>query len=230
MKILIAGKPEFAGNYASALQALDVRAKTWLPDFTENTFLPSYRGFESILSDFDGLLLPGGGDIHPAFYGQPNSKCICIDPILDLSQFFLLGSFLRANKPVLGICKGMQLINTALGGTLHQDLPHSLLSLHSHQGKDSIHTVSVLPNTFLSRLYNDFLVTNSAHHQSVDTMAPDLLPAAYGPGNVLEAFFHPVRPILGVQWHPERMCGPQKSPETHDGLPLLRYFLSLCFQ
>ncbi len=174
---------------------------------------------------FDGLLLPGGGDIHPGLFGQTNQGSTHIDLPLDQFQLSVFYAFCQAKKPILGICKGMQLINVALGGTLLQDLPKTLRRTHAWEEKDQTHTTRILPGTFLHSLYPDQLVTNSAHHQAVDRLGSCLLPAQYSQDQVLEGLFHTTLPIIAVQWHPERM---QKDQTTGDGSLVLRYFLSLC--
>lgn len=224
MKLLIAGKQDLTLNYVSAFHSLGAESSVWLPDCSESFLSPVHKHAE----DFQGLILPGGGDIHPAYFGQQNTGSLSIDSTLDLAQFSLLGAFLRAGKPILGICRGMQLINVAFGGDLIQDLDHQIRPLHAWCGQDATHCTTILPDTFLSDLYGSQLVTNSAHHQAVDNLGVDLLPAAYGPGHVLEALYHRRLPVLGVQWHPERMCGAQKNPEAGDGSQLLLYFISLC--
>ncbi len=236
MNILIAGQKDKTKNYETALCSLGACPITWLPDAGECfCCLPGYPPGEKwalypeILSRFDGLLLPGGGDIHPGFFFQKDQGSQKPDILLDCCQISLFLAFQKAGKPVLGICKGMQLINVALGGSLCQDLPDSCLRAHAWNHGDQIHATHILPDTFLHRLYGDSLLTNSAHHQAVSQLGNGLLPAQYGPGQVLEGLFHASYPILGVQWHPERMYPWQKkNPETGDGSQVLRYFLSLC--
>ena len=217
MHILVAGDKKHTGNYERALKGIGACPIVWLPET------------QDALSRFDGLLLPGGGDIHPGFFSQENKGSYPADIPLDCQQLALFSAFYKMKKPILGICKGMQIINVALGGTLIQDLPQPLRRAHAAGSTDRIHATSVVPDTFLHRLYGASLVTNSAHHQAVGRLGEGLLPVQYGPGQVVEGLCHVSLPLLGVQWHPERMeTGQKKNPETGDGAQVLLYFLSLC--
>lgn len=238
MNILIAGQRGKTENYEKALDFPGVCPVTWLPDASDCFFCLSdcplrkkWALNPEILSRFDGLLLPGGGDIHPEFFHQKNEGSRPPDILLDCQQISLFLAFKEAGKPILGICKGMQIINIALGGSLCQDLPEPCRTTHAWNNTDKYHTTRILPDTFLHRIYGDSLVTNSAHHQAVSQLGKGLLPAQYGPKEVLEGLFHVSLPILGVQWHPERMMtasGQKENPETGDGSQVLQYFLSLC--
>ena len=118
----------------------------------------------------DGLLLPGGGDMDPAFYGQERISA-CGEPKL-------LRAFLAADKPVLGICRGIQVMNVVPGGTLYQDIkPFEHVPHNDHWAK--VHTVTVRRGTLLSRLLGqDTVLVNSQHHQAADRIAPELEIAA----------------------------------------------------
>ena len=135
----------------------------------------------------DGLLLPGGGDMDPAFYGQERIR-----------------AFLAADKPVLAICRGIQLMNVALGGDLYQDIkPFEHVPHNDHWGK--IHTVTVRRDTLLSRILGqDTVLVNSQHHQAVDKVAPGLVLSALSEDGIVEGIEKPdAKFCLGVQWHPE---------------------------
>lgn len=153
---------------------------------------------------FDGLLLPGGGDISPIFYHRKNrgSENICITE--DILQILLFHRFLEEKKPILGICRGMQLINVALGGNLIQDLPTK--KLHAYDHADRYHTTKALSGSRLHFLYGNNCITNSAHHQAVNQLGEHLHITQYAHDGVSEAIEHETLPIVGVQWHPERMC------------------------
>ena len=153
----------------------------------------------------DGLLLPGGGDMDPKFYGQ---ECIpaCGEPNLlrDAAEPLLLRAFLAADKPVLGICRGIQVMNAVLGGDLYQDIkPFEHLPHNDHWAK--VHTVTVRRGTLLSRILGqDTVLVNSQHHQAVDRVAPGFTLAALSEDGIVEAIEKPdARFCLGVQWHPE---------------------------
>ena len=153
----------------------------------------------------DGLLLPGGGDMDPKFYGQARIPA-CGEPNLlrDAAEPLLLRAFLAADKPVLGICRGIQVMNVVLGGTLYQDIkPFEHLPHNDHWAK--VHTVTVRRGTLLSRILGqDTVLVNSQHHQAVDRVAPGFTLAALSEDGIVEAIEKPdARFCLGVQWHPE---------------------------
>ena len=153
----------------------------------------------------DGLLLPGGGDMDPKFYGQARIPA-CGEPNLlrDAAEPLLLRAFLAADKPVLGICRGIQVMNAVLGGDLYQDIkPFEHLPHNDHWAK--VHTVTVRRGTLLSRILGqDTVLVNSQHHQAVDRVAPGFTIAALSEDGIVEAIEKPdARFCLGVQWHPE---------------------------
>ncbi len=153
----------------------------------------------------DGLLLPGGGDMDPKFYGQARIPA-CGEPNLlrDAAEPLLLRAFLAADKPVLGICRGIQVMNAVLGGDLYQDIkPFEHLPHNDHWAK--VHTVAVRRGTLLSRILGqDTVLVNSQHHQAVDRVAPGFTLAALSEDGIVEAIEKPdARFCLGVQWHPE---------------------------
>lgn len=153
----------------------------------------------------DGLLLPGGGDMDPKFYGQERIPA-CGEPNLlrDAAEPLLLRAFLAADKPVLGICRGIQVMNAVLGGDLYQDIkPFEHLPHNGHWAK--VHTVTVRRGTLLSRILGqDTVLVNSQHHQAVDRVAPGFTLAALSEDGIVEAIEKPdARFYLGVQWHPE---------------------------
>lgn len=153
----------------------------------------------------DGLLLPGGGDMDPKFYGQARIPA-CGEPNLlrDAAEPLLLRAFLAADKPVLGICRGIQVMNAVLGGDLYQDIkPFEHLPHNGHWAK--VHTVTVRRGTLLSRILGqDIVLVNSQHHQAVDRVAPGFTLAALSEDGIVEAIEKPDAGFcLGVQWHPE---------------------------
>lgn len=190
-KIAIAGRIRDTGNYERALNRLSIPCQTTLS--------------LSEIQSCDGLLLPGGGDITPAFFGQKNNGSKNIDTELDIIQLQALEQSLRYQKPVLGVCKGMQIINVFFGGTIVQHMKEA--GLHQYDNGDQLHNTTIVPDTFLHALYGSTLVVNSAHHQCVDRLGQGLLLAQYAaPSPTPEAIFHESLPVYGVQWHPERLA------------------------
>lgn len=169
---------------------------------------------EGVLADAlrlcDGLLLTGGHDIDPALYGQaPLPQCGVLCPARDKMEVYLLRAALAADKPVLGICRGIQLLNAVLGGTLYQDLPTQHPSDVTHVMTPpydrAVHTVEILPGTLLADLFGaGTLAVNSYHHQAVDKAAPGLQVMAQAPDGLVEAVRLPGKGfVAAVQWHPE---------------------------
>ncbi len=211
-KILIAGYEKDCVNYINALKNLG----------TDPVASPDTDKIKA----YDGLLLPGGGDIHPSFFRQENKGSQSIDRELDKKQFRLLKQFTEAQKPVLGICKGMQVINVFFGGDIVQDLPNA----DSHKSKDGflIHMTKALPEFFLYKLYGKEFMTNSSHHQGCGSLGKNLTAVSYSFDGVMEGLCHNILPVIGVQWHPERMCFDKKTENTVDGSYVLQYFLDMC--
>jgi putative glutamine amidotransferase len=177
------------------------------------------------IQEYDGLLLPGGGDIDPQLFHEENKGSRNIDSILDQMQFKLLELFIHANKPVLGICKGLQIINVYFGGTIIQDLPTA--STHAWDKEDKIHASSTISDTFISKLYGDTLITNSAHHQGIGSLGKQIFLSQFATDYVVEAIYHATLPIIAVQWHPERMCFEHQRLDTVNGEAIFRYFKKL---
>ena len=164
-----------------------------------------------ITDSIDGLLLTGGEDVHPERYGQ---DALMPDMIAaqerDHFEFELLKVFLPTKKPVLAICRGHQVINVALGGTLIQDLPSlSGTSHHSQTASPPATTHCVeLSDCIVSRaLKSQTVHVNSYHHQAIDQIASALCPVGQSEEGLIEAVEHREHPyFVGVQWHPERLC------------------------
>lgn len=170
-----------------------------------------------------GLLLPGGGDLEPWRYGQPNTASRGLEPERDEAELELLERFTALGRPVLGICRGLQAINVFFGGTLIQDLPgHGAVG-----GRDRLHVVRAVPGAF-GRLWGERPVVNSAHHQAVDRLGAGLRAIQWAPDGTVEALAHRALPVWAVQWHPERLTGPLAVAGTADGGVLLRTFLAMC--
>lgn len=173
-----------------------------------------------------GLLLPGGGDIDPSFYHRENCGSRYIDDSLDQSQFALLEQYRKSGKPILGICRGHQIINVFFGGDLTQDLPTA--DHHKRkEGADVTHSTVADQGSFLAVLYGQNFTTNSAHHQGICTLGDNLVAIQHADDGVIEGIRHETLPIFGVQWHPERMTGTFQNPSTVDGSVFFRSFISL---
>lgn len=172
---------------------------------------------ESIIEEqvrsLDALILSGGEDIDPRYYGElPTSKLGEISAERDAYDFKLAKYALKHNIPVLGICRGAQILNVILGGTLHQD--HSYINgdthEHNNKGNQSLptHKVLIEERSFLHSILGREAMVNSFHHQSVKKAAPSVKVIAVGDDGVVEGFesVEKDRFILGIQWHPEMMA------------------------
>ncbi len=169
-----------------------------------------------------GLLLPGGGDMAPDLCHLPADLCRDVDRERDLRELALCRQFLADGRPILGICRGAQVLAVALGGTLLGDVPgHGGLT-----GGDRFHETRTAG--LLTDLYGPACTVNSCHHQAVDRLPADCALLQVSLDGVVEAFGHRRRPVLGVQWHPERLCPPLGRADAVSGLPLLRWFLAQC--
>ena len=211
-KILIPGRPEFTKNYEAAVASFGA--------------IPVVSLSETSIEDYELLILPGGGDIHPSFFNQTNTASRNLDYELDRAQFKLLDMFINADKPVLGICKGMQLINVYFGGNILQDMDADQLAIHSYQDADSYHLIffnslSPAPSRFGFPFSPGKMQVNSAHHQCIDHLGQGLTTLQYSLDYVPETIAHMHLPVLGLQWHPERLFFEGKN-SLH---PFLHHFL-----
>ena len=154
-----------------------------------------------LLSDADGLLITGGCDIDPSFYGASPDPSVTYNSDFDRIGFFLCRSAIEMGMPVFGICRGMQLMNVVSGGTLHLDI-----SGH----KDGVtHPLKELSGTLGRILGTSGVIVNSFHHQAVDLIGDSFCVTAVSEDGFIEGIEDPDRPfVVGVQWHPERMSDP----------------------
>jgi len=201
--VYIPGGAERFANYRRAVEAAGGRA----------VFGDAVEGQGAL---WDALLLPGGGDLEPWRYGQENAASCCLEPERDEAELALLAEFTAAGKPVLGICRGLQVINVFFGGTLLQDIPgHG-----SVNGADRLHGVRTAPSPLLAPC-GEYTLVNSAHHQAVDRLGSGLRAVQWSSDGVAEALCHRSLPVWAVQWHPERLEG------TEVGERLFADFLKL---
>lgn len=166
---------------------------------------------DSLLARLDGILFTGGGDVHPSCYGSTEHPLVAdVDPDRDRVEVHLMRRVLEAHLPFLGICRGLQLINIALGGTIYEDIldqrPASLQHSNPDRPRDYLaHPIQIEQDSqLLLILGSDRLEVNSFHHQGIRDLAPTLIPTAHAPDGIIEAFEIPGYGFgLGVQWHPE---------------------------
>lgn len=177
---------------------------------------------------FDGLLLPGGVDVNPMCYHCRNTACELIDDALDELQLGALDAFVKAGKPVFGICRGHQLIDVYFGGTLIQHLPQAVDHCRCGLPEDKVHASRAEPGSIVYALYGGKFAVNSSHHQGVDKPGEGLRLTQWSGDGVAEAMEHATLPIFSVQWHPERMCLERSRSDTVDGAKVIEYFIQMC--
>lgn len=173
-------------------------------------FLTQEEELDEVCRSMDGFLFTGGDDVAPEQYGEailPECGELC--PARDAFELRLLAKVLAAKKPMLAICRGVQVLNVALGGTLYQDLPSQLGTMICHdqerEFEKTAHDVSIACGTRLRDiLQTDTLAVNTWHHQALRTLGRGLVTGAIAPDGVIEAVELPgAQLVLGVQWHPE---------------------------
>lgn len=164
------------------------------------------------LEQIDGLLIPGGEDTAPCFYGEePHPAVTSTDRRLDRFEIALVRLAREEGKPILGICRGHQLLNIAWGGTLYQDIPSQFPGAISHYQHtatrdEPFHRVTLEPESWLARMFEETqLETNTFHHQGVKKLAPGFRCTARTADGLAEGLESSDGAVLGVQWHPESM-------------------------
>lgn len=170
-----------------------------------------------IIERLDGLLLPGGTDVEPSLYGAESETDIYPpEPERDYLEFGLYKGAVDRELPLLGICRGQQVVNVAAGGTLHQDVPpHSAFDLPA---ETEVHEVHFESGSMLREMYGPSAWVNSLHHQAVDTVGADLRVTAWAADGLAEGLEHASLPIISVQWHPEMLI-------TRDSDPVFRWLV-----
>lgn len=219
-------------NYTRAMEAagIDPLVVSMQSIQTVSPSQQEYMDYNDVnIDSCDGLLLPGGGDINPELYGESNQGSIPVDMWVDHLQFRILEDFVNHHKPILGICRGMQMINVWFGGSLIQDLKDADVHRHIPRVKDQVHACRAAKGSWLEELYGESFCCNSNHHQAISLLGKDLIADSHCPlDDVIESLHHASLPIYGVQWHPERMCLAHERSDTVNGLAIFRFFCVLC--
>lgn len=206
MRILLSGpdNPQKIAQYARAVEACGaIPVGGYLPEDTT----------------CDGLLLCGGVDVEPERYGESNTGQSETDHARDEAEFALVEAY--KDRPILGICRGVQVLNVAFGGTLYQHIG----TAHSVP-YGVTHPADAVNGSRMAALYGSHFTVNSYHHQAVARVAEGFVPTVFA-GETIEAIEHTSLPIFGVQWHPERMCLEKHVGELADGIKVFEEFLRL---
>ncbi len=161
---------------------------------------------KEVIGNMDALVVSGGWDVDPSFYGRaPAPKLGATEPVRDFFEAALIRESLSQGKKVLAVCRGMQILNACLGGTLIQDLVTAGFDEHSDDGREYqvSHSVEFQPASLLCSLMEGETGVNSLHHQGIEEIGQGLRAVAYAPDGVIEALEGDG--VIGVQWHPERL-------------------------
>lgn len=203
-----------------------------VPLLRELSGAPRSACIQAIAEDLDGLMLQGGTDVEPGRYGeQPLRPEWSGDALRDALEFELVAAFLALNKPVLGICRGFQLLNVAMGGSLYQDLdlqfPSNVKHNDEHTYCGATHDIEIAERGLLGRLYAARTAqVNSAHHQGIKRLGAGLKAEAIAPDGLIEGFSSAdFRFLVAVQWHPEFH---HTDPALLNATPLIQSFLDAC--
>lgn len=177
--------------------------------------------------EFDALILAGGGDMDPSEFSEPNRGSYDIDRPRDKAELALISRCVYENKPILGICRGHQVVNIALRWYDLSGFTPKLVEIHAQtaEGKNRSHPIRVSTMTMLGDLYGQEMVVNSSHHQANYKFGQGFYATAWDEVGVVEAMQHGTLPIWTVQFHPEQMTGEQGEP---DGQKIFDFFLEQC--
>jgi len=164
-----------------------------------------------IMDTLDGIILSGGFDVNPIFYGEEPTKHVGFTYTpRDLCELFVVKAAIEKDMPILGISRGQQIMTVAFGGNLYQDISNNEESFVNHFQRASItdigHYVNIVPGTKLHKIFNnDKVLVNSFHHQAAREIPKNFTVTALSADGIIEAIEHNTKPIMAVQWHPEIM-------------------------
>lgn len=178
----------------------------------------AYETLEEEIKNCNGLVIAGGKDVDPYFYNQDNTASDCEPFEVDQMDIDAIEIAQKNAIPIFGICRGLQIINVALGGSLKQDIPNHSLSSDTNRLKG--HLINIEKDTNLHELFGSSVEVNSYHHQAIDKLAPSLKMCAQSEDGIIEAV--EAENIIAVQWHPERMTT-QESTKA-----LFKFFVDSC--
>jgi len=176
------------------------------------SFVDSEALADEMIAHCDGLLLTGGDDVGPHLYGEEVLPCCGeLAANRDILEPLLIRAALKYNKPILGICRGLQVLNAVLGGTLYQDVAtqygDKILHPRSDRPREGVHGMTFTAGSVMEQIHGCHeLMVNSRHHQAIKTLAPGVKLAAVAEDGLMEGFESiSGTPMLAVQWHPESM-------------------------
>jgi len=191
---------------------LDIPVDLYMADYASGVYeaggLPLHLPFdidlEQAIDLLDGLLLTGGADVSPALYGAtPDPELLDPESLRDNNEMGLLDAAAAGGMPVLGICRGIQILNVHGGGTLHQHVPEH--ARFDGRPGDPVHNVVFDPGSNAARLYGESLPVNSLHHQTIAELSPSFVATGIADDGVIEVIESLQHRWMGLQWHPEMM-------------------------
>lgn len=215
------GEYKIAFPYTDCL--LKAGAIPMLLPFTENE-----EEIADLIDMCDGIVLTGGHDVDPVYYGEVKQEyCNAPEPPRDLLERFLVPAAVKSGKPILAICRGIQVLNVFCGGTLYQDIHAQGVTSKSHRQADTpkAHQVTAVEGTLAADIFGTAPIdVNTLHHQAVKDVGQGLRVAAYSDDGLIEALDIPNHPFaIGVQWHPEMLAA-----ENEAQMELFHRFVAAC--
>ena len=222
------GKPLIGISCGRTASGNATLSKTYTPAITAAGGIPvvmptieTEAEADALIGRMDGFVFSGGPDVDPAEYGETIwNETVDIDAVRDRSDLLLARAALRSKKPVLAICRGSQLFNIVLGGSLYQDIPTQVEDAIPHA--DTLHVIRIEKNSILHRVFGkDSLTVNSTHHQAVKKPAPGIRITARTSDSVVEAY--ETDQVTAVQFHPEKLLQTDTSWTA-----LFRHFIERC--
>lgn len=204
------GKYAVNPDYIVALRKAGADPVVLLPEDKE--------GLARKLDGLDGILVPGGTDVDPVLYGEANQGSEGISEIIDALDIDLITLAHARGLPILGVCRGLQVMNVALGGSLFQDIPTMIPEAHAHS--HATHLVSIHPASQMAGHFSAEVTVNSYHHQAIKRLSPLLRCVALSDDGIIEAVEG--EGLTAVQWHPERMI------DRNEQFALFEQFVEAC--
>ena len=189
-----------SNNYIRTVQEFGGTPRTLYPGISEDAY-----------ADLDGLLLTGGPDIDPCYYGEAVHETTEIEGDRDVLELLLFKRAIEHNLPVFGICRGIQVMNVAMGSSLYQDIPSQFTDHLTHKilenEDDSWHDIKIQPDSFLNEITGKITAeVNSRHHQALKVIGEGFVVTAQSTDGIIEAIEDRSKSFMvGVQYHPERM-------------------------
>lgn len=209
------------------LVAANLKKETYVEAVEKNGGIATAIYCPEVDLSYDGLILCGGNDTDPQYYGEEINGAVKIDYERDRTEMAIAKAYIEAGKPIMGICRGHQLLNIALGGNIIQHLDNYLEHQPQEEGQVIYHSTNAEEGSLAYKFWGKEFETNSYHHQAIKDLGQGLKVTAFSDnGQVIEAIEHESLPIIGVQWHPERMC--DEAEARADGNLIFKYFIELC--